>query len=159
MKRYVRRRKEISMVMEDKSFEKDGKLWIEKGADGLCASFQTPIKKSKVLQEVSEKQIDLADKVASENEKFVRIEEGLHLSQMIEKTAAYKHKLETLQREMKELTQRSKQMKIRAQKLQEAKQKEAMKREYQRQKEVEKEELLTAKPAKSNAEDLTGQRL
>ena len=146
--------------MEDKSFEKDDeKAWIEKGADGLCASFQVPLKKNKALQQVCEKQIDLADKVASENEKFVRIEEGLHLSQMIEKTASYKFKLESLQREMKELTQRSKQMKIRAYKLQEAKQKEALKREYQRQKEIEKEEMLTAKPAKSNAGASNGQRL
>ena len=124
--------------------EKD---WLEKGAEGVVGSFKVPFEKTLILQQVSEKQIDLADKVASENEKFVRIEEGLHLSQMVEKTAAYKLKLEYIQREMKEMTVRSKQMKIRAYKLQETKQKEALKREYQRQKEIEKEELITARPA------------
>jgi hypothetical protein len=48
------------MVMEDKLFEKDEKnLWIEKGAEGLCASFQVPLKKNNSLQQVSEKQIYL----------------------------------------------------------------------------------------------------
>ena len=121
--------------------------WMEKGVHGLVESFQTPIRKTEILVKVSEKQIELTDKVASENEKFVRIEEGLHLSEMIEKTNAYKLKLESLQRDMKDLTQRSKQMKLRAHKLQEAKQKEALKREYLRQKEIEKEELITARPA------------
>ena len=121
--------------------------WMEKGVHGLVESFQTPIKKTEILVKVSEKQIELTDKVASENEKFVRIEEGLHLSEMIEKTNAYKLKLESIQRDMKDLTQRSKQMKLRAHKLQEAKQKEALKREYLRQKEIEKEELITARPA------------
>ena len=121
--------------------------WMEKGVHGLVESFQTPIKKTEILLKVSEKQIELTDKVASENEKFVRIEEGLNLSEMIEKTNAYKSKLESIQRDMKDLTQRSKQMKLRAHKLQEAKQKEALKREYLRQKEIEKEELITARPA------------
>ena len=103
-----------------------------------------------MLEQVCVKQIDLEDKVASENEKFVRIEESLHLSYMIEKTTAYKMKLESLQREMKTLSQRSKQMKVRAVKLQEAKQKEALKREYERQRLLEKEEMLTAKPATSS---------
>jgi len=137
--------------MEEGSFEcKEGTLWIGKGAEGLVGSFQVPLKKTEILQQVSEKQIDLADKVASENEKFVRIEEGLHLTEMVEKTIAYKIKLESLQRDMKEMTQRSKQMKIRAYKLQESKQKEALKREYQRQREIEKEDMLTARPANSN---------
>ena len=127
------------------------KYWMEKGSEGLVQCFQTPIKKTEILVKVSEKQIELADKVASENEKFVRIEEGLHLSEMIEKTNAYKLKLETLQRDMKDLAQRSKQMKLRAYKLQEAKQKEALKREYLRQKEIEKEELITARPANQSS--------
>ena len=123
--------------MADKAnVNKDERVWIEKGAEGLVGCFQAPIKKTEILVKVAEKQIELADRVASENEKFVRIEEGLHLSEMIEKTNAYKLKLETLQREMKDLSQRSKQMKLRAYKLQEAKQKEALKREYLRQKEV-----------------------
>ena len=119
---------------------------IDRGAKGLVESFKVPIEKTIVLQRISEKQIELKDKVASENEKFVRIEEGLHISQMIENTNAYKSKLELIQRDMKEMTQKSKQMKIRAYKLQEAKQKEALKREYEKQVEIEKEELITARP-------------
>ena len=134
--------------MEKVVGQKDqGKTWLEKGAEGVVQSFQVPFKKTLILQQVSEKQIELADKVASENEKFVRIEDGLRLSDMVEKTAAYKLKLEHIQRDMKEMSVRSKQMKIRAYKLQEAKQKEALKREYQRQKDIEQEELITARPA------------
>ena len=138
------------MVGKSPSVCNEEKTWLEKGAEGLCTSFQEPINKTKVLEQVCVKQIDLEDKVASENEKFVRIEESLHLSYMIEKTTAYKMKLESLQREMKTLSQRSKQMKVRAVKLQEAKQKEALKREYERQRLLEKEEMLTAKPATSS---------
>ena len=130
--------------------ENEFDVWLDKGAKGLVGSFIAPLKKTEILQQVSEKQIELTDKVASENEKFLRIEEGVHLSEMIEKTNAYKIKLELLQRDMNDMTQRSKQMKIRAHKLQESKQKEALKREYLRQKEIEKEDLLTAKPANSN---------
>ena len=137
--------------MEDVSLKSEKATnWIDKGAKGLVGSFIAPLKKTEILQQVSEKQIKLTDKVASENEKFLRIEEGVHLSEMIEKTNAYKVKLELLQRDMNDMTQRSKQMKIRAHKLQESKQKEALKREYLRQKEIEKEDLLTAKPANSN---------
>ena len=137
--------------MEDVSLKNEKATnWIDKGAKGLVGSFIAPLKKTEILQQVSEKQIELTDKVASENEKFLRIEEGVHLSEMIEKTNAYKIKLELLQRDMNDMTQRSKQMKIRAHKLQESKQKEALKREYLRQKEIEKEDLLTAKPANSN---------
>ena len=137
--------------MEDVSLKNEKATnWIDKGAKGLVGSFIAPLKKTEILQQVSEKQIELTDKVASENEKFLRIEEGVHLSEMIEKTNAYKVKLELLQRDMNDMTQRSKQMKIRAHKLQESKQKEALKREYLRQKEIEKEDLLTAKPANSN---------
>ena len=77
--------------MEEQSPNKHPeKTWLEKGTEGLCASFNEPLGKTKVLQQVCEKQIDLADRVASENEKFVRIEEGLQISHMIEKTASYK---------------------------------------------------------------------
>ena len=150
---------EAQKAMEEQSPNKHPeKTWLEKGTEGLCASFNEPLGKTKVLQQVCEKQIDLADRVASENEKFVRIEEGLQISHMIEKTASYKHKLESLQREMKELSQRSTQMKIRAARLQEAKQKEALKREQERQRLIEKEELLIARPARSNAGTSFNQR-
>lgn len=133
--------------------------WLEKGAEGVVGSFKVPFKKTLILQQVSDKQIELADKVASENEKFVRIEEGLRLSEIVENTAAYKLKLEHIQRDMKEMTARSKQMKVRAYKLQEAKQKEALKREYQRQKEIEKEELITARPAHPTSSSSSRQQI
>ena len=146
----------MDAVAAQKSQEKS---WLDKGAEGIVGSFQVPLKKTEILQHVSEKQIELADKVASENEKFVRIEEGLHLSEMVEKIAAYKLKLEYVQREMKEMSERSKQMKIRAYKLQEAKQKEALKREYLRQKEIEKEELITARPANPTSGTSSGSQI
>ena len=138
-------------MAEQQDSNENERQWMQKGVDGLVECFKTPIKKTEILVTVSEKQIELADKVASENEKFVRIEEGLHLSEMIEKTNAYKLKLESIQRDMKDLTQKSQQMKLRAYKLQEAKQKEALKREHLRQKEIEKEELITARPANKSS--------
>ena len=138
-------------MAEQTDSKENERQWMQKGVEGLVDSFKNPIKKTEILVTVSEKQIELADKVASENEKFVRIEEGLHLSEMIEKTNAYKLKLESIQRDMKDLTQKSQQMKLRAYKLQEAKQKEALKREHLRQKEIEKEELITARPANKSS--------
>ena len=47
------------------------------------------------------------------------------------------------------LTERSESLKLRAMKLQEAKQREALKKELKRQKNAEREEELIAKPAPS----------
>ena len=138
-------------MAEQPDSKESERQWMQKGVEGLVECFKNPIKKTEILVTVSEKHIELADKVASENEKFVRIEEGLHLSEMIEKTNAYKLKLESIQRDMKDLAQKSQQMKLRAYKLQEAKQKEALKREHLRQREIEKEELITARPANKSS--------
>ena len=68
------------------------------------------------------------------------------MQEMIQKTRQYHNKLTHLQREMVTLSDRSSQMKSRALKLQEAKQKEALKRELKRQDDFEREEALVAKP-------------
>ena len=66
---------------------------------------------------------------------------------MIQKTRAYQTKLNYLQREMSNLSERSNDMKHRAMKLQESKQKEALKRELKKQEDLEREEALVARPA------------
>ena len=97
------------------------------------------------LTSLTEKQLDLSDKVAAQGEKFDKTEQEYDLDQMLKKTRAYHGKLIDLRREMGELSQRSGQMKVRALRLQEAKQKEALKRENMRQKELEREEMLVAR--------------
>ena len=68
------------------------------------------------------------------------------MQEMIQKTRQYHQKLTNLQKEMLTLGDRSNQMKSRALKLQEAKQKEALKRELKRQDDFDREEALVAKP-------------
>ena len=95
------------------------------------------------LEKVSEKQIELTDKVAAENEKYAKSEEEFQLEAILDRTRKYHDKLTGLQQEMWILTRRSQTMKLRSAKVQEAKQKEALKRQF----EQERENALIAQPA------------
>jgi hypothetical protein len=74
------------------------------------------------------------------------VAEEYKLQEMIQKTRQYHQKLTNLQKEMLTLSDRSNNMKSRALKLQEAKQKEALQRELKRQDDFDREEALVAKP-------------
>ena len=89
--------------------------------------------------------ISIQDKLIGENEKFEKVAEDYKIEEMIQKTRQYHQKLTNLQKEMVTLTDRSSNMKSRALKLQEAKQKEALRRELKRQDDFEREEALVAK--------------
>lgn len=99
---------------------------------------------------INNRQTLLQDKLTGENEKFEKVNEEYKINEMIQKTRQYHSKLSNLQREMVVLTDRSASLKTRALKLQESKQKEALKRELKRQEELEKEEALVARPATKN---------
>lgn len=71
--------------------------------------------------------------------------EEYKISDMIQKTKQYQQKLSGLQKEMVTLSERSANMKTRAMRLQEAKQKEALRREQKRQQAAEREEALVGK--------------
>ena len=103
------------------------------------------------LQKINDKQIELADKVAAENEKYARSEEEFQLDAILDRTRKYHLKLNNLGKEMWILTQRSQTMRQRAAKLHEAKQKEALQREHKRQLDLERENALVAQPASASA--------
>ena len=95
---------------------------------------------------MNNRSISIQDKLIGENEKFEKVAEEYAIQDMVQKTRQYHQKLTNLQKEMVNLSDRSESMKSRALKLQEAKQKEALKRELKRQADFEREEALVAKP-------------
>jgi len=73
---------------------------------------------------------------------------GPSLGEMIGHTGRYRLKVTRLQETMTSLTERSERLRKRAAKLQDQKQKEALRRENKRVRDIERENELTAKPAK-----------
>lgn len=124
---------------------------IDKCTRGLIEKFESPVQGIDAsLEVINNRQTLLQDKLTGENEKFEKVNEEYKINEMIQKTRQYHSKLSNLQREMVVLTDRSASLKTRALKLQESKQKEALKRELKRQEELEKEEALVARPATKN---------
>lgn len=99
------------------------------------------------MEVINNRQVQIQDKLGGESEKFEKVTHEYKIHEMIQKTRNYQMKLVNLQKEMVSLSERSASMTSRALKLQEAKQKEALKRELKRQEQLEKEEALVAKPA------------
>ena len=97
------------------------------------------------MSELCEKQTELCDRISLENEKLSGAQASVRLDEMTSQTQAYLDKLKSLKSEMSRLSERSTQMKERALRLQEAKQRQALEREQERQTQLEKEELLVAK--------------
>ena len=97
------------------------------------------------LEVINNRQTVITDKLIGENEKFQKVSEEYKISDMIQKTKQYQQKLSGLQKEMVTLSERSANMKTRAMRLQEAKQKEALRREQKRQQAAEREEALVGK--------------
>jgi len=128
------------------SFKSDPKS-IELCTKGLVEKFNSPVQGiDAALEVVNNRSISIQDKLIGENEKFEKVAEEYKMQEMIQKTRQYHQKLTNLQKEMLSLGDRSNQMKSRALKLQEAKQKEALKRELKRQDDFDREEALVAKP-------------
>lgn len=121
---------------------------IEDCTKGLLDKLNIPAAHSKTgLDIVNSRQAHLADRVSIENDRFQRLKEEFNLEEAIQKTRFYHQKLHNLHREMLLLSDRSANLKVRAMKLLDAKQEEALKRVNRRQMELEREEQLVAKPA------------
>lgn len=101
---------------------------------------------TQLLGSVQDKQIQLSDQVAKENQKYAKSEEEFQLEAILDRTRKYHLKLSGLEKQMWILTQRSQAMKLRSATVQEAKQKEALRREHQRQLEQERDDALVAQP-------------
>lgn len=114
---------------------------VQKASQGLLKGLKGP---NGQMAALSERQTELADAVSFENDKLTGATTGLQ--PMIDKTALYLEKLRNINKEMQRLSEKSDSMKVRALKLQEAKQNEALMREQRLQQEKEREDMLTAKP-------------
>ncbi len=120
---------------------------IDNCTKGLVEKFEGPVRGiEESLKVINNRQSQIEDKLTAENEKFDKVAEEYKLDAMIQKTRLYRDKLNSLQKEMVSLSERSVSMKSRAMKLQDAKQAEALRREAKRQQDHEREEALTAKP-------------
>ena len=123
---------------------------IEKCTKGLINKFESPVQGiDSTIEVINNRQSAITDKLIGENEKFEKVAEEYKIQEMIQKTKLYKQKLEGLKHEMQTMTERSSNMNVRAMRLQEAKQSEALKREAKRNQDREREESLVARPAVS----------
>ena len=123
---------------------------IEKCTKGLINKFEGPVQGIDAsLEVINNRQSAITDKLIGENEKFEKVAEEYKMQEMIQKTKLYKKKLEGLKHEMETMTERSSNMNVRAMRLQEAKQTEALKREAKLNQDREREENLIARPAVS----------
>ena len=123
---------------------------IEKCTNGLISKFEGPVQGiDSTLEVINNRQTTITDKLIGENEKFEKVAEEYKMQEMIQKTKLYKKKLEGLKHEMETMTERSSNMNVRAMRLQEAKQTEALKREAKLNQDREREENLIARPAVS----------
>merc|ERR1712156_597608 len=124
---------EETTTKHDKLVKSD-QLSIDLCTKGLVDKIKSPVQGiDAALEVVDNRSVSIQDKLIGENEKFEKVAEEYKMQEMIQKTRQYHSKLTHLQREMVTLSDRSSQMKSRALKLQEAKQKEALKRELERQ--------------------------
>jgi len=147
---------EVADIDKKKKMELENRsIHVEMAAHGLLESLQGTEENSSLvriqssLADLCDKQTELADSISFDNDKLCRAQQSgtqPPLSKMLERTQVYHTKLTSLKREMSAIAEQSHQMKLRAFKLQESKQREALKRELERQREAEKEALLVAQP-------------
>ena len=140
----------------------DEEVVLEKPGISSCVTGFTHFHEPKVseiggkLKRVCEKQEKLGKQVSDLKKEIAFFKKGKGsdddkqesktLSDMLEKTSFYHDKLVNLKKDMKSLSEKSGQLKLRSEKLQIAKEKEALNREMARVQELEREEALVAKP-------------
>ena len=103
------------------------------------------------LQKLTTKQEGLAAAVQQEGRTLNEERAQHRVEQMVSITGIYRSKLNRIREEMGTLSARSARLRQRAARLQEAKQKESMEREVQRDKDRVREKELIAKPSSSNS--------
>lgn len=121
---------------------------VGKCSKGFLDHYSTTFTKlSSDLERLNTAQEILTVDVKTEREKLDAIAND-DLTQMIGETGRYRLKAVRLQDEMLALSERSERLRKRAAKLQDQKQKEALKRENKRVQDIEREKELVAKPAR-----------
>ncbi|PSN52988.1 Biogenesis of lysosome-related organelles complex 1 subunit 6 [Blattella germanica] len=115
-------------------------------AEGLLSLYEPDLKRVKQqLDELTKKQGTLVSQLQEENARFNNIQTSDDLQQMFITVKLYQSKLIAIKKEMAHLHDRATKLKKRALKLQQAKQKQALQRESQIQREAD----LIAKPQTS----------
>lgn len=123
-------------------------LAVGKCSQGFLDHYSTTFTKlSTDLERLNTAQEILTVDVKTEREKLDAIAND-DLTEMIGETGRYRLKAVRLQEEMLALSERSERLRKRAAKLQDQKQKEALKRENKRVHDIEREKELVAKPAR-----------
>jgi len=122
---------------------------IEKLSTGLLSLFLPNLQRAKgSLNEVLHNQEVLIETVTQENAKFTESAVMKDLMDTMREARTYHGKLLNMKKEMNFLMDKSTRLKKRAVKLQQQKHKEALDRAVQRDRELDREKLLTAKVAK-----------
>lgn len=121
---------------------------LEKLVSGVVNQLTPDFKQAQdTLQDLTKNQLQLIDTVTAENKKFDECEAFKEVLQVMEKAKLYQNKLLHIKKDMVMLHEKSAKLKKRALKLQQQKQKEALEKEANREKELEKERMLVAQPA------------
>nr|CAH0098963.1 unnamed protein product [Daphnia galeata] len=102
------------------------------------------------LQELTASQNILMGQVFKQSDRLSEAIKHTQVYEMVIQTKTYQNKLLSLQKEMFDLSERSQKIKKRALKLQQSKQHEALLREQAKDRELEREKQLIARPAKRN---------
>ncbi|EFX74033.1 hypothetical protein DAPPUDRAFT_231329 [Daphnia pulex] len=102
------------------------------------------------LQDLTAKQDMLMGQVFRQTDCLSEAIKHTQVYEMVTQTKIYQNKLLSLQKEMADLSERSQKIKKRALKLQQSKQHEALLREQAKDRELEREKQLIARPAKRN---------
>ncbi|XP_060078274.1 biogenesis of lysosome-related organelles complex 1 subunit 6-like [Ylistrum balloti] len=125
---------------------------IEKLTLGTLEHYLPNLQKSKSsLNEILQNQGILIETIQQENTKFAECKAMEDLVETMTQAKKYYARLNNLRKEMQSLSDRSFKLKKRALKLQQQKQKEELLKEEQREKEQDRERMLTAKVANKDS--------
>jgi len=136
--------REIATEIENAALEK-----LTGGLVKNCLENQQTVKKQ--LHDITESQRVILETLQQENAKFSECQILHEVSDVMEMAKLYHTKLLNIRKEMVALHEKSALLKRRAVKIQQEKQQEALVREQQRERELEKQRKLTAKMAKPSS--------
>lgn len=122
---------------------------VDRLTEGLLSHYLPDLQNSKrVLQELTQNQVILLDTLDQEVTKFRDCNALLDLNALFTEAKIYHNKLVSIRKEMIMLHEKTTKLKKKALKLQQQKQKDLLEKEQLRERELERERQLTAKPAK-----------
>ncbi|XP_071452230.1 biogenesis of lysosome-related organelles complex 1 subunit 6 [Hetaerina americana] len=123
---------------------------VEKLTVGLISHYQPDLSRVKTkLDELTKKQVSLIEKLAVENDRLSACQEKYNVQEVFTKLKHYQNKLILIKKEMSHIHERTAKVKKRALKLQQVCQKEALMREQRKEEQLQREQMLIAKPGPS----------